>query len=360
MIEPVRAKALRLASFAAGVDDRGARALARWILGWLDGEATQAAPPSAPVLEVEESAAAAKTARVAAYRIAHPEASSRTIAAELGLSRGAVLRALDALGADREVDREVDRDPRTDPDRDPLASGSDAGSRSGSRAISPSGSFSEISPENKEIQRESAGAREDRSADRSVDRSTDRSTSDVPSDPPETIEITEAIRAACVMAGAPEPTAEDAIQCLIHARAEGRRYADWGARLVQWQVRKRVRDSGVRRAAPALGASLQPVLEAYERGIAAGKGGAFAVARPVSSADAEALETAVRTHARKRKTGAPIEGPDLLGWVAAAAEDFAAWVVQQADPRTPAFYASFGPRGFARWMNEVETRRATK
>lgn len=64
---------------------------------------------------------------------------------------------------------------------------------------------------------------------------------------PETIEITEAIRANCAMAGAPEPTPADVVACLAHARQEGRTYPDWASRLVTWQLRKREREQAASR-----------------------------------------------------------------------------------------------------------------
>lgn len=57
--------------------------------------------------------------------------------------------------------------------------------------------------------------------------------------PPENIEITEAIRARCAIAGAPLPTAADVQHCLADARAKGHEREDWGAHLVGWMIREK-------------------------------------------------------------------------------------------------------------------------
>jgi hypothetical protein len=55
--------------------------------------------------------------------------------------------------------------------------------------------------------------------------------------PPAEIPITDAIRGSCVMAGAREPTPQDAMACLANARKKGYVRADWAQELVSWMIR---------------------------------------------------------------------------------------------------------------------------
>jgi hypothetical protein len=57
--------------------------------------------------------------------------------------------------------------------------------------------------------------------------------------PPATLEITEAVRANCVMAGAKPPSAEDVVAMLLSARTKGKRSRNWPAELVLWMRRER-------------------------------------------------------------------------------------------------------------------------
>jgi hypothetical protein len=59
-----------------------------------------------------------------------------------------------------------------------------------------------------------------------------------PTPPPATIEITDALRARCAMAGARVPTERDVAACLEHARGKGYQRVDWVAVVVTWMTRQ--------------------------------------------------------------------------------------------------------------------------
>lgn len=86
--------------------------------------------------------------------------------------------------------------------------------------------------------------------------------------------------------------------------------------------------------------------DAYERGISAGKRSPFAMNR---FQQAE-LNQAIKTHA-KRRNGTQIRGDDLLGWIEAAADDFASWL--SGKPDKVSFFSSYQPRGFIKFLNEA-------
>lgn len=157
------------------------------------------------------------------------------------------------------------------------------------------------------------------------------------------------------MAGLPEPTPADAAMCLAWHQGEGRRAEDWGARLVWWMGRERMR-RGAQAAsgAPAADGEALALVAAYERGVAAGKGGPYACP-PAQHGE---LLAAVAQHGRRWRSGSgePITGADRLAWLDAKASEFASWLLGR-DEKERAFYSSFGPRGFARWLNETNTRR---
>jgi len=86
--------------------------------------------------------------------------------------------------------------------------------------------------------------------------------------------------------------------------------------------------------------------QAYESGIARGKGAPFAM----PGNQRECLHQAILTHARSNKTGKEFRGETLLEWIGDHAEGFAEWLTKK--PDEVAFYSSFGPRGFLKWLNE--------
>lgn len=59
------------------------------------------------------------------------------------------------------------------------------------------------------------------------------------SPPPATLEITEAIRANCVLAGGKPPTPADVAAMLASARSKGKRSCDWPAEVALWMKRER-------------------------------------------------------------------------------------------------------------------------
>jgi Helix-turn-helix domain len=59
-----------------------------------------------------------------------------------------------------------------------------------------------------------------------------------PTAPPDTIDVTDAVRARCAMAGARAPTPAQVAACLENARAKGHRRVDWIAELVRWMQRQ--------------------------------------------------------------------------------------------------------------------------
>lgn len=95
--------------------------------------------------------------------------------------------------------------------------------------------------------------------------------------------------------------------------------------------------------------SQQRYREAYEAGVAKGKGSPFAMPR---GQDGD-LHTALLAHARGGTTGKPLRGDVLLQWIGVYAEAFAQWLTTQ-DEKTLAFYSSYAPRGFLKWLNEQD------
>jgi hypothetical protein len=66
--------------------------------------------------------------------------------------------------------------------------------------------------------------------------------------PPPTLEVTEAIRANCVLAGAKVPEPVHIVAFLANARSKGVRSRDWPAALVLWMTRQKTYDA---RGSPA-------------------------------------------------------------------------------------------------------------
>jgi hypothetical protein len=65
--------------------------------------------------------------------------------------------------------------------------------------------------------------------------------------PPADLEITEAIRTNCIMAGGRPPTPADVTAMLASARSKGKRSCDWPAEVALWMKRERgyeIRDGG--------------------------------------------------------------------------------------------------------------------
>lgn len=91
--------------------------------------------------------------------------------------------------------------------------------------------------------------------------------------------------------------------------------------------------------------------EAYEAGIAAGKGvERFAMPRK----QAGELHQAMLAYARGGKTGKLLRGPRCLEWIRVFAEEFARWLAKEArdKPQMAGFYSGYGPTGFLKWLNE--------
>ncbi len=107
----------------------------------------------------------------------------------------------------------------------------------------------------------------------------------------------------------------------------------------------------------------QDYQRSYETGIAKGKGGPYAMPNAQRGELHQALLTFAKwgpTNECGRPPGSAIRGDDLVEWIAVYAEDFAAWVVKQPDEKTVSFYSAFGPRGFAKWLNETSLKREAK
>lgn len=103
--------------------------------------------------------------------------------------------------------------------------------------------------------------------------------------------------------------------------------------------------------------------QAYERGIADGKKSPYAM--PGGGYHAAALHQAILVHARWTKgpkAGQAVRGDDLLAWIEAFAHDFAADVTDwsEKDPKQVAYFSSYGPKGFIRWLNERRTKREAR
>lgn len=96
--------------------------------------------------------------------------------------------------------------------------------------------------------------------------------------------------------------------------------------------------------------------EAYREGIAKGKGSPFAWP-PGPKADDWAdkdLGHVITVFARSRSTGKAIRGPDLLLWIAAAAEDFSSAVAEGVRTATddPKYWSNYAPKGLLRFLNQ--------
>lgn len=96
-------------------------------------------------------------------------------------------------------------------------------------------------------------------------------------------------------------------------------------------------------------------MTAYVRGIESGKAGTYVF--PMDSAALYELRRALTAFAKKRATGQPIKGNELLSWIEAAAHDFASSITSSGKAQ---FYSSYGPRGFVKWLNEEETKQEAR
>lgn len=88
---------------------------------------------------------------------------------------------------------------------------------------------------------------------------------------------------------------------------------------------------------------------AYERGIGKVTGRPFAMPAP----QRPELHQAMVSHARSASTGKALRGDVLLGWLEAAAEDFARFVVAEVakEPKALDWYSGLGPKGFLKFLN---------
>ena len=94
---------------------------------------------------------------------------------------------------------------------------------------------------------------------------------------------------------------------------------------------------------------------AYCSGIQRGKGTAYAwPTGPAEKYADEELGKAIQTFAISQSSGNHLRGDDLLGFIAAAAEDFASHVVEIAKkkPDEVKFWSGFGPKGLVRYLNQ--------
>jgi len=96
--------------------------------------------------------------------------------------------------------------------------------------------------------------------------------------------------------------------------------------------------------------------EAYERGVAKGKGGPYAMPREQQGH----LHQAIKAFAKGGRTGRVFRGDELLEWIAVLAEEFAEHVVRHKDERAVGWYSGYGPKGFLKYLNEQATRRAER
>lgn len=94
--------------------------------------------------------------------------------------------------------------------------------------------------------------------------------------------------------------------------------------------------------------SVQAYQAAYERGIAAGRGGA-----PYAMPDGErgALHQAMQTHARD-EAGKALRGSELLAWIEHYAAEMVRWIARR-PPEKRKFWPNPGPKAFLRFLNET-------
>lgn len=99
---------------------------------------------------------------------------------------------------------------------------------------------------------------------------------------------------------------------------------------------------------------------AYAEGIAKGKGSPYAWP-PGSRAEwaDKDLGHAIAVFAKSKSTGQAVRGDMLLGWIAAAAEDFVEHVLEAKDD--PKFWSNFDPKGLVRFLNQdVQAKEARR
>ena len=93
-------------------------------------------------------------------------------------------------------------------------------------------------------------------------------------------------------------------------------------------------------------------VKAYCAGISQGKGGPYAWSG--NAYDMGELGQIISVFAHESKTKKPLRGERLLGWIEAAACDFATWVGEQKDPDTHRYYSGYRPKGCLKFLNEQE------
>lgn len=106
------------------------------------------------------------------------------------------------------------------------------------------------------------------------------------------------------------------------------------------------------RPGPPIGPPELELREAYTLGIARGSGAPWVHDWPPW--DRQHLALTAQTFARTKR-GEALRGARLLTWMTDAAHDFAE--AMRSSGRTN-FYGGLGPRGFARWLGEDESKRA--
>jgi hypothetical protein len=107
-------------------------------------------------------------------------------------------------------------------------------------------------------------------------------------------------------------------------------------------------ESAVMQVTPKEPGSVQAYQAAYERGVAAGRGGApFAM----PGGERGELHQAIQTHARD-DAGKALRGAELLGWIEHYAAEMVRWVARR-PPEKRKFWPNPGPKAFLRFLNET-------